>query len=70
MPKDVPILFTAGAEDPVGHNGKGVKTVFRRYKKQGAKAAIRLYDGMRHEILNEVDRLQVYEDIYNWMNKE
>ena len=70
MPKDVPILFTAGAEDPVGSNGRGVKTVFRRYKKQGAKAAIRLYDGMRHEILNEVDRLQVYEDIYSWMNKE
>ena len=70
MPKDVPILFTSGGEDPVGSSGRGVKAVFRRYQKQGAKAGIKLYPGMRHEILNEVDRMQVYEDIYNWMNKE
>ena len=70
MPKDVPILFVSGGEDPVGSNGRGVRAVFRRWQKQGAQAQIRLYDGMRHEILNEVDRLQVYEDIDNWMNKE
>lgn len=66
FPKDIPILFTAGAEDPVGSNGKGVKAVFRRYRKRGAKAQIRLYDGMRHEILNENDRLTVFEDILQW----
>lgn len=63
MPKDVPILFTSGGEDTVGSNGRGVKAVFRRYRKQGARAELRLYDGMRHEILNEVDRKAVYKDI-------
>ena len=67
MPKDLPILFTAGAEDPVGHNGADVKTVFRRYRKAGAKCALRLWPGMRHEILNEVDRMTAYKDIYDWM---
>ena len=67
MPKDIPIRFTAGAEDPVGSNGKGVEAVYRRYKKQGANASLKLYPGMRHEILNELDRLTVFEDILNWM---
>ena len=67
MPKDIPIRFTAGAEDPVGSNGKGVEAVYRRYQKQGANADIKLYPGMRHEILNELDRLTVFEDILNWM---
>ena len=68
MPGDIPILFLAGAEDPVSNNGRGVKTVFRRYQKQGAQTDRKLYDGMRHEILNEVDRRHVFEDLYNWMN--
>lgn len=67
VPKDIPILFNAGAEDPVGSNGKGVEAVYRRYLKHGAKATMKLYEGDRHEILNENDRFTVYEDIYNWM---
>ena len=70
LPKSFPLLFTAGAEDPVGSNGKGVKAVYRRYRKHGANASIRLYPGDRHEILNELDRETVYADIYNWINKE
>ena len=68
LPKDYPLLFTAGSEDPVGSNGKGVRAVYSRYRKQGARARIRLYPGDRHEILNELDREQVYEDIYNWLD--
>ena len=67
MLKDVPILFAAGGEDPVSNNARGVRAVFRRYQKQGANAGLKLCDGMRHEILNEVDRMTVFEDIYNWM---
>lgn len=67
IPKDYPILFTAGAEDPVGANGRGVKAVYRRYCRHGADCSIKLYPGDRHEILQELDRQQVYNDIYNWM---
>ena len=67
FPKDIPILFLAGGEDPVGSNGKDVKAVCRRYQKQGANASIKLYPGDRHEILNELDRQTVFEDILDWM---
>lgn len=67
MPREIPIRFTAGAEDPVGSNGKGVEAVYRRYQKRGANADLKLYPGMRHEILNELDRLTVFEDILAWM---
>ena len=70
LPKTYPLLFTAGAEDPVGSSGKGVEAVYRRYRKHGASASIKLYPGDKHEILNELDRETVYADIYNWINKE
>lgn len=69
VPKDIPLLFNAGAEDPVGNNGKGVRSLYERYLKHGAKATLKLYEGDRHEILNEDDRETVCEDIYQWMMK-
>ena len=67
MPKAYPILFTAGAEDPVGNCGKGVRALYSRYRKFGANATIKLYPGDRHEILQESDRQQIFEDILQWM---
>lgn len=65
--KNLPILFTAGADDPVGNFGKSVTKVYEKYKQAGIEHVdIKLYEGDRHEILNETDRQQVYEDIYNW----
>lgn len=63
----LPILLTAGEEDPVGLYGKGIKQVFNDLKLSGNEdVTIKLYSGMRHEILNEINREQVYEDIASW----
>lgn len=70
VPRDIPTLFVSGAEDPVGDCGKGVKSVYRRYCDHGAGAEMKLYAGDRHEILNEDDRMQVYEDILKWMYRK
>ena len=68
VPKHLPIFFVAGADDPVGTFGKGVKRVYEGFKKSGIKnVSLKLYEGDRHEILNETDRRQVYEDLYRWM---
>ena len=68
VPKHLPIFFVAGADDPVGAFGKGVKRVYERFKKSGIKnVSLKLYEGDRHEILNETDRRQVYEHLYRWM---
>ena len=32
--------------------------------------SIKLYEGDRHEILNELDRETVYKDIYDWMKSK
>ena len=70
VPKHLPIFFVAGADDPVGAFGKGVKRVYERFKRSGIKnVSLKLYEGDRHEILNETDREQVYEDLYVWMEK-
>ena len=52
--KDFPILLIAGKCDPVGNMGKGVIALEGWYKKQGANVATVLYDGVRHEYLNDI----------------
>ena len=68
IPKRLPSLFIAGKEDPVGNFGKGVEAVYRRYKQsQIVDVMIRLYEKDRHEILNELDKEKVYQDILKWL---
>lgn len=68
FPKELPMFFVAGDEDPVGANGKGVEMVCQKYKDKGAKdVSMKLYAGDRHEILNELDKAVVYEDLLNWI---
>lgn len=71
MRKDLPILLVAGEEDPVGNFGKGVRQVYKQYQKLGMEdVELKLYPEDRHEILNELDRECVYQDLYNWMEKK
>lgn len=70
VPKNLPILIASGEDDPVGDMGDGVLKVyhmFRDYQIEDLKCHI--YDGYRHEILNEIGREKVYDDILNWMDK-
>ena len=70
LPKDLPVFFVAGQDDPVGAFGKGVCKVYEKYKTAGIrKVDLKLYPGDRHEILNETDREQVYEDLYRWLDE-
>lgn len=68
VPKDLPIFIISGSEDTVGNCGVGVKKVFEEYKKHGIKdVSMVLYEGMKHEILNEPIREQVYADVENFI---
>lgn len=67
-PKNLPIFFVAGEEDPVGNYGKGVENVYHKYVAAGYEDVnIKLYEGDRHEILNELDRDVVFDDILTWL---
>ena len=68
MNMDIPVIFVSGDQDPVGLFGKGVRISYEKFKAAGVKdLSIKLYEGDRHEILNELDREVVYNDLYNWM---
>lgn len=68
VPKDLPILLVSGAEDPVGNYGKGVKDVAGRLKSTGhTKVTLKLYPECRHEVLNELNRQEVMEDLLSWI---
>ncbi len=70
MDKDQPVLFISGKNDPVGDMGKGVQKAYDCFKKAGLKdVKIKLYSGLRHEILNEQTKEEVYEDILQWLEK-
>ena len=68
--KTLPVLLIAGENDPVGNYGKGVKKLYQAYKNVGIKdVSIILYPEARHELLNEINRDQVMEDVLTWIEK-
>ena len=70
VPKDLPVLFVSGAEDPVGACGKGVQAAADLLRHAGVSdVEVKLYEGMRHEILNEPEHAQVYGDVLDWIRK-
>ena len=70
LPKKLPLLLTAGAQDPVGNFGKSVSELYEIYQKAGIQdVSLKLYENDRHEILNETDRQDVYGDIAVWLER-
>lgn len=69
-PRELPLLFVSGADDPVGEFGTGVRKVCELYRKTGhEKLELKLYPRARHEVLNEVNRAQYWQDILAWCRK-
>jgi len=67
-PRELPIMLLSGDEDPVGAFGAMVNKAYTAYQKAGmTQVTMKLYPGMRHEILNEMNRNLVYRDIMDWM---
>lgn len=68
IPKSLPILVMAGEEDPVGSYGKAPAAFAERCKAAGIRDVdLRLYEGDRHEVLNETDKEKVLEDLFVWL---
>lgn len=69
IPHHMPVYLLSGSMDPVGDYGKGVKEVYRNLKKTGHKnVTMKIYEGARHEILNETNREEVCADIVEWLD--
>lgn len=71
MNKDMPVYFMSGDMDPVGECGKGVQKAYNNFLDAGMKdVSIKLYPGGRHEMLNEINKDEVYTDILAWLNSK
>lgn len=69
VPKNLPVYFVAGDEDPVGDYSAGVKKAYSKFKKAGVhRVDIKLYKGARHEILNDFCKDEVRADLLNFFN--
>ena len=71
MNKDMPVYFMSGDMDPVGECGKGVQKAYNNFLEAGMKdVSIKLYPGGRHEMLNEINKDEVYADILAWLGSK
>lgn len=67
---DLPLFIISGEKDPVGGYGKDIKRLLSVYKKLGfTNVAYKFYPECRHELINELNKEEVYADIIHWITK-
>jgi alpha-beta hydrolase superfamily lysophospholipase len=70
IPANVPVYAFAGDKDPVGLQGKGFLELIKKWKAAGSTdISYHLYKDGRHEMLNEINRHEVVNDLVNWLRK-
>ena len=68
VPPDLPILIANGSVDPVG-GAEGGTALAEHYRQAGVRQVdLVLYDGGRHELLNETNRDEVTADLLAWFD--
>lgn len=71
MRKDLPVFFIAGGDDPVGPYGKGVHQAADAFRKAGMQdVSVKIYPLCRHEILNEINKEEVFRDVSGWVESK
>lgn len=66
--KDLPIFIISGDKDPVGGMGKLVSNLHKMYVDFGFDAKIKLYEGARHELTNEINKEEVFNDVLAFLD--
>ena len=55
----------------MGGYGKGVRHVENLFRRAGmTDVSVRIYPGYRHEILNELDKQAVWDDVLHWLDEK
>jgi alpha-beta hydrolase superfamily lysophospholipase len=69
MKPDMPVLFLSGEDDPcMISREKFVRAADLMVHNGYKRVSSRTYAGMRHEILNEVDRISAWNDILDYIS--
>jgi alpha-beta hydrolase superfamily lysophospholipase len=69
LPRDLPVLLTAGERDPVGGFTEYVRTLAGMLRRLGVQVTEQYYPDARHEVLNELNRDEVTADIVTWLDR-
>ena len=70
MDKNLPVFFIAGGDDPVGGYGAGVEQAAEQFRKHGMEHVdVKIYPLCCHEIHNEINKQEVYNDVASWIEK-
>lgn len=68
VPKHMPMLFISGTADPLAEEGRAIEKVANLHKTAGVKdVEVHLFKDARHELTNEINRVEVYQTIYDWL---
>lgn len=67
IPDELPLLLVSGKDDPVGDYGKGVIKLYDKLSQYNKNVSMTLYEGYRHEILNDDCAPLVEEDIVEFI---
>jgi alpha-beta hydrolase superfamily lysophospholipase len=67
--KDFPIMIAVGGDDPVSNKSVMAVKLSEYYKSLGLEPILKIYEGARHEILNETNNKEVYKDFGDFFNK-
>ena len=71
LPKEIPYYVFSGSMDPVGNNGKAIGLLLSKLNEIGVKNIEKhIYPEGRHEMLNEINRHEVLEDLSHWTEKQ
>lgn len=70
IPKNLPVLMVSGTADPVGDYGRGVRKAYDSLRGIGLEnVSLHLFEGGRHELMNETNRDEIMEYLYGWIEK-
>ena len=69
IPRGLPLYVFSGSADPVHDGEKGLDRLLNRYRRVVRHLDYRLYDGGRHEMLNETNRDVVMDDLLRWLDR-
>ncbi len=67
-PGAFPLMIASGTDDGVGGYGKLIKKLVKDYRKHGLYPVVKMYEGGRHELLNEINKGVVYEDFVGFLD--
>lgn len=67
--KDFKIMVACGSQDPVSNNSALARKLSEFYISLGLKPVLKIYEGARHEILNETNKDEVYKDFGDFIDK-